>query len=58
MRAHVTLETEVFGDGELLDSGSSQTEESKLTVSVPELFTLGVDELKVTTTVEEVTIAE
>ena len=56
MRAHVTLETEVFADEELVGSGSDTTEESELTVSVPELFAMGVDELKVTTAVTDVTI--
>lgn len=56
MRAHVTLETKVFADEELVESGSERGEESELTVSVPELFALGVDELKVTTTVTDVTV--
>ena len=56
MRAHVTLETEVFADEELIESGSERGDESELTVSVPELFAMGVDELKVTTTVTDVTV--
>lgn len=58
MRAHVTLETKVFTDGELDKSASDTTEESELTVSVPELFAMGVDELKVTTTVTDVTVEQ
>ena len=56
MRAHVTLETEVFADEELIESGSERGDESEITVSVPELFALGVDELKVTTAVTDVTV--
>ena len=58
MRAHVTLETKVFADEELVGSGSDTTEESELTVSVPELFAIGVDELKVTTTVTDVVVEQ
>ena len=58
MRTHVTLETKVFADEELVESGSDTTKESELTVSVPELFAVGVDELKVTTTVTDVEVEQ
>lgn len=58
MRAQITLETEVFADEELVESGSDTGEESELTVSVPELFAMGVDELKVTTTVTDVAVEQ